>query len=533
MTEKKYLQCSIMFVLLCVLLFPVNTIGAPQGFLQGYEAKEGSLQMYCKAFQMDGEQPLAKQFHISLSGQELPVTEAAVFEDSGVPITFYCLADVSGSMNQEQIAQVQEVLVSVCEGLREQDNMVIGSLGNDLAASGFLTDKDEIRNAVGALRAGKEDTNLYAGIVKGIDALKTDNRVNEKRCLLILSDGGDDQKSGITKAEAEQAVENSNIPVYTIATLRSASDQKQLKSAKILGSFARLSVGGVHYAPLVDGIEAGSIGEDIWKHENRTVILEADTSGVLADKDVLLLRVAYTAGEKSIEDSMEILREDLKLAVQEEPQPKAEEKQDSAPEGETDAAKQKETQPTPVTTSKPSSFIKPVFIAACVGTAALVIAAAVFIFIRKKRSQSEKEEQKKEDASPSGEAEELFVNPAPQEERAEEIGPLMTEVRFTAIGYEQICFQLQMEENCIMTMGRDKRAQLILNPQDKRLSGIHCKIRCVENALNIWDVSKNGTFVNGVSVKKMGMAVVEDGQSVRMGSYEYRVAIIRKEEDGQ
>ena len=115
-----------------------------------------------------------------------------------------------------------------------------------------------------------------------------------------------------------------------------------------------------------------------------------------------------------------------------------------------------------------------------------------------------------------------------QTENAENRKPLF-EVKFTAIGYEGICFVLQLEEGRIATLGRDNRADFILNPEDRRLSGIHCKVQCLEHALRVWDLdTTNGTFINGVPLKKLGTAVIEEGQSVRMGSYEYRITVRKR-----
>ena len=133
------------------------------------------------------------------------------------------------------MAQAKEALLAVVDGMKDGDNMAVGTLGNQTETSGFLTDREALRGVVEALEAGREDTNLYAGIVESIKALRTDASVNPRKCLVILSDGEDDQKTGITKDEAAKAVTDSGIPVFTVATLRSAGDEAGVSHAKLLG----------------------------------------------------------------------------------------------------------------------------------------------------------------------------------------------------------------------------------------------------------------------------------------------------------
>lgn len=102
-------------------------------------------------------------------------------------------------------------------------------------------------------------------------------------------------------------------------------------------------------------------------------------------------------------------------------------------------------------------------------------------------------------------------------------------VKFTAIDHENIVFTLNIPEEKAVTVGRNNKADLVLNPEDKHLSSVQCRVLCRQNAMNVWDMnSQNGTFVNGVPIKQIGMATVQNNDVIRMGSYEYRVNIMKK-----
>ena len=75
-------------------------------------------------------------------------------------------------------------------------------------------------------------------------------------------------------------------------------------------------------------------------------------------------------------------------------------------------------------------------------------------------------------------------------------------------------------------MGRTAKADIILDAEDRRLSGCHCSVICTGGVLTVKDLaSTNGTFVNGVPIRQLGPTLVPSGATIRMGSYEYRVEI--------
>ena len=295
----------------------LNAYAADQNyFLQQYRAAPGCLQLDCSA--LEGAKP--EMFTAELGGQEIPVAALDTAEAEKLATTVYCLVDISGSMHAEQMEYAQNVLRALAAQMGETDHLVIGTLGNQLTHSKLLSTKEEMEEAISALAADShEDTNLYAGIVESLHFLTTDTGVDARRCLMILSDGEDDQKSGITQNEADKAVQASGVPVYTVATLRNAPTQAQQEYAKILGSFARLSTGGEHFAPQLDDLPAEQVAQRLWEHCKNGLVLTLDTSGFASAKDELLLRVTYTEGQTSYADTLTIYTKDLLPAEQPEP----------------------------------------------------------------------------------------------------------------------------------------------------------------------------------------------------------------------
>lgn len=562
-----------------VMQSTVMAAAATSSFLQGYDTEEGQLRFYMAA---QDYTVAADNLEVTLGGEEVPV--ALIETTASVPVTYYCLTDVSGSMRDEQFAQAKEALQAICDGMSEGDNMVLATLGNNVETTGFLNDREAASEAIRALAVGNEDTNLYSGIVESIHLLEENTAVCQRKCLVILSDGKDDQKTGITKSEADNAIVDSRIPVYTVATLRSEQTEEQLADAKLLGSFANESAGGIHYAPvLMEGESGSTAGTNIVASMKQGMKVTTDISEYQASRDLVLLRVIYQdIGNVSIEDTMEVYAQDLKYALPEtnpaeqetnskeqesdpaEQETNPKEQESNSSEQESNPAEQETETMVPETESgsEPGSIGNRWLVPGGIAAALLVI-AAVLAGKKRKKQREEKRRAKPaqnqtdyRDSTEYGVSEETAEaaeqnNPVTGEMaetaaryeqstgktvETEETKPNETmetalqgkvyDVTFTVIGHEKRSVVLRMEEDAVVTVGRTINAQLILNPNDSKLSGVHCKMRCQRDRIEVWDAgSKNGTFLNGVPVERGISGYVENQGKIRAGSYEYRISI--------
>ena len=86
--------------------------------------------------------------------------------------------------------------------------------------------------------------------------------------------------------------------------------------------------------------------------------------------------------------------------------------------------------------------------------------------------------------------------------------------------------EIELPEDRPVTLGRDQRADIILNSKDNKLSGAHCRVLLKNGHLLVWDAdSTNGTTVDGVPLRDGASAALESGRTLGVGSYEYRVEI--------
>lgn len=508
-------------------------------FLQSYESEEDRVIVYCTSMESTGENYDPQQFTATISGQDCPVLDVSTVGQEQEGITYYCLVDVSGSMHQEQMAHAKDVLTKICESLGENDNMVIGALGTTLETTDFLKDKDEIRKVIDGLTGESDYTAIYDAMVDSISVLKSNNSCNMKKCLVLISDGDDETVLGTTRDEALSAVTDSDIPVYTVATMRQSPTAQQKEAAENLGAFARSSVGGKDYPPVgndyasvAGAFDADEAGGFIVEDMQSGIILTLDTSGIETAKDEVLLNVTLKTDSATYSDTMYLYAADLKFSSKEpetEPNSEAETKSETEPEPETE----------PETESESESIS--VYLIAAGAVLILIILTVVILVIKRNKVKKEKAEREAAEKEEAQKEEEL------RKERQKAQPPDMTvfhpssaapepfyEVKFMAIDHENVVFILHIPEERTVTIGRNQKADLVLNPNDKHLSSIQCKVRCMQNAMNIWDMnSQNGTFVNGVPIRQIGMATAQNNDVIRMGSYEYRINIMQRRNHGK
>lgn len=541
----------ILIICAVLIMMSITTYAVGTGICLEKCIVDGSfLRVLCSDIDPDADVE-ADAFALTLDGTQLPVAAVSTVREEKIPVTVYCLVDVSGSMKSDQMRQAKEVLNTICEEMEDTDNMVIATLGNQTETSGFLSDQKQLKTAIEQLEAGNEDTNLYAGIQESIGILNADTHVNPKRCLLILSDGDDDQKSGITREEAERAVKEAHLSVYTVATLPENPGAEGIENGKVLGSFARISAAGVHYVPAVDGISGAEAGQDIMKHIYRGIVLKAELPSPASDRDRLKLCMTYTGTDDSRwEDAIVVYAKDL---YGEQTQESTTERNtetadaesgdaggekgsserseeagagDSSEEGAGDRPEE-ESFPQESTGELQSGTQGDVsddvwgylmsenrWVWIVSGVAVLLLAVAVIALIVRNRK-------KKAAASEDASSTRTIAISAPGVAQ----GQAKTySLSLLAIGYADIAHPLELPENREVTVGRNGRADIILDADDKKLSGVHCAMKWENGKIYIRDLdSTNGTYVNGVPIRPLGRVAVHKGETVTLGSYEYRI----------
>ena len=532
-------------------VFAENTL---QIGIDQYEVTEsGEIQVYVNQNKEGAFNPSASESMLMIGKNKLGIKEIRTFSDTGGPVTYFCLVDISGSMTEGGISQTQEILKQFVDRKGKEDNLCIMTMGNDVSSSGFLSEKEALMDAIGEIeRIGSEDTNLYYSITEALNVLKTDGAVHEKRCLLVFSDGEDDQKKGITEKEAEDAVKDGHIPVFTIA-LEGANLKDAEGSAKILGSFARISAGGEHYAPALDEeCEYGEICGKITGRIQESLIVSAGLEDVkeIGD-DTVYIDVTLSDGSEKASDGITVPAGNILEAIE-----KAQENADFKVMviNENGGADNSQSElPEVEGASEPSeaSILSRVNKYVIVGiTMVILVLILALVLIMRNREETVYEEEETDDggyeeddySAHNGQASsysagrvgtagfsessvQSISGRASAEVGGVPVGSLRkgkdtVQVTLYKVGPgEAESYQINIKGEAMI--GRNKSCQLSFE-NDTALSGKHCSILYRDGSLFVKDEeSTNGTFINGIPV--VGEYKVELDDILLIGSSEYRI----------
>lgn len=516
---------NILAGILCLALLisiPVSVEAAATTFVRGYYVEGDTISVVCTDIAATDLTSPSGTFQLTAQGKNLAIESITTIGAETIPTTYYCLVDVSGSMRQEQMDQMKAILHRINESMQFGDNMIIASLGNQVTSSGYLESAEDRKSAIDALAAGNEDTNLYAGIAEGLKFLETDINVHQQKCLLVFSDGQDDQKSGITKEEAERAILESDVSIFTVATLRENPTDVQIEYGKLLGSFARLSVGGCHYAPVIDGTSQVDVGTDIVNTMQNAVLLVVNASELQANSGIISLKVTYTEGSTVLEDTVEIDAALLPVVEQEEQVSQDSPAEDSTAEVDLvnaekpGDAKDVENQSTSESTAGQDAVLKEskfqlseintwmlVEVASGVLVLTIVITVVVLVCVKKKKGKK---------VASAG------VAYGTVDDEAKTTMGNECEIHFVVAETGQLHKTLSVEEGKEIVIGRNQYADFKLNLEDKKISGTHCRIKYQSETIFVEDMdSTNGTFVNGRNIAGQGAVRVNSGDKVKIG----------------
>lgn len=536
--------------------------GTLKVYLESYMSDGGELTLYLNSSQGAAWKPAQEDFSVSLGRDELAVTGSKTVEEAQTPAAILFLVDVSGSLDEKRVENIKTVISGITENLREQDKICIVAMGDELRVSGFMTDKEEIQAQIDALSVLQEDTNLYQGMEESLKILQSEDAAGgDKKCLVVLSDGAEDNSYGITREEVNTAIQDSRIPVYTVGMPKNAENQEQLENVKVLGSFARVSAGGIHYVPVLDGTDYLQTADSIWSNIMAGQVVTADISEFSPVGKEVYLQISVKTEEGSmVYTGVTVV--DSRIVTE---SPEAEEEGD-AEEGEgaenTGTETLQEQEETKTETGGTGKSAVPLF--AGIAVLAAVIIGILFILAGKKKKKQKAvgkvstqpvdgaledtghtqdpeadigstkagkagSTEAAEDASGRAEAAGMAgsvgefgtksaASPFGRMESGRAAGLPVQLIRM-GIG-ESVTYSLTVGKS--LSMGRDLQASNFALPEDRGLSGRHCIFHYEEGHLFLEDAgSKNGTYVNGVPIKTPIRLNRDD--VLLIGSYEYRI----------
>ncbi|HWR23761.1 MAG TPA: VWA domain-containing protein, partial [Feifaniaceae bacterium] len=290
----KKLICRCAVLLLLFAAFPARAAEPLSLNAEGYVAEQGTVRLYWNTNL--GRVPAASELSLQVGNQTLPITGIQTVAKTGEGTTYLFLIDISGSIGEKKLGAIKQTLLSVVGKMNDKDNAGVLLVGDEVEIQPLTSDKAALNARIEGIASGTKTTNLYLGITKGLDLLATDAKSNHKKCLVVLSDGEDYAVKGITREEVEKKIAALRIPVYTVAMLGENPKGSYVESAKILGSFARLSPGG---RDLMHGLKeeaSEAAAKDILSSVSGSLVLTADLNGLSFAGNEQYMKLELNAG---------------------------------------------------------------------------------------------------------------------------------------------------------------------------------------------------------------------------------------------
>jgi hypothetical protein len=519
--KNKIITSLICAVLFCFCLVAVvNAIEALEFHMEGVVADNGSLRVYCNT---NAEAvPRAEQFSATLGNTPLSVQDVTVFSEADEGTTFLFLVDVSGSIRSAHYQAIKDIINLICDDLTDKDNVSIFAFGTETYAQPFVSDPEDIQDQfdfLDSIDRSVEYTSLYEGVFTALSVLNTHADVNDKKVLIIFSDGHEYVFHGITVDEAEIRIRDSRVPIYTVATLGRNPPGRYVESAKILGSFARLSAGGRHYVHDLDRAVSEEIAADIMESIKNSLIVSVGLDGFQSDGEDLMLRLDLDLpGVGRASDGYPISTAGLTMP-EPEPSPEPELTPEPGPEPIHVPTDPPVSEPGPGSEEEKSFFMEN-RLWIIIGGAVLLLAIGFILFkvLRKKPDEAPAVQPDPEPLPPIPVTTDSAVLPTPP---APPPGKPRISLRLTKIGFvEEQVFRTEFAGELII--GRDPDKSSLPFVDDEMLSGRHCSISYEPDGIVLRDLgSTNKTYVNGVPITDK--YVLENDDILLIGSMELRI----------
>ena len=518
----------ILLSMICLVSFSMNTNAneALQIKIDRYAAEDGVLKLYINHNKGEGFSVNTGDIKVLLGNNEMITQKVSTLLEENVPISYKCVVDVSGSMSQERIDQAKKVIKDLARLKKPEDNIAITALGNELIQSDYMTDSLEIADKADILKLTKEDTNLYYALVEEIKGLQTVDEVGRKRCLIIFSDGADDQAKGITREEAEKAVIESRIPVFTVGLLKSKNSDTAKEMAKILGSFARISSGGQHFVPELGEGNLEDIAKTIVTGLNSSLVIEESLENINVEGKEVVLKISLsTDNGETAEDAMNVPESDIKIIKEEKIKVYGE------PEVDVDIVTEEVVEEATVEKNIWDQYGLYIILAAVLLVIFIVI--VIILIINKNKESKKYSGEEIQDSSLQAIPVDDSHTIAGFNNEGLTVAPIMPNltqnikskkytVTLVQLGKSpEKKYNIDLLDKC--TIGRSSTKNTLGIPTDTALSEIHASILVEKENVYLKDEkSTNGTFVNGVPIT--GKFLLNQDDVILIGSYEYRIS---------
>lgn len=497
------------------------------------EEDQSNLLIYSTALPENGKLTL------SIDSQQIIDPTLTTVRQEKLPTTVYCLVDISTHMSQQQIQQQQDILNIISSRMSDEDSMVITTVGSKTIEGAVLDSLEARKTAIATLKRDGTKADMYRAIVDAMTSLEQKTTYCTNRCLLILSDGNLSSDSGTTEQQAMNTVNATSIPVYAIGITGDSAASYYVENARHMLKMAEVSTGGIGLIPAQENISAADAAQQVWENIQESAVMKIDLASVTSTSNNATVRAKYELGDTRLEDSITV---DLTTVA-------VSDSTDQAASIEPTVGSE-ELNPAPQPSAADWIQEHLILVVGCAAAVLVVIAAVTIVIVtssaRKKREQARMEAGSKaievsSAMSESGSGVDTVFSTSDLGNSVDGYAPTQCvsqghsstapvasdegiTVQMIVKSHQDVSISFVLAPHKQQVLGRDDRADIIVNADDYQLSGKHCLVEWDGNYLYIQDMgSTNGTVLNGISLKPDAWSRLNTGSILHMGSFDYQV----------
>lgn len=317
MGQKGIKKISVLLLAVCCLFL----VGMEEAFassideqleevrVEGAAANMPDMSIYCYP-----QQPgLLDGVKVTYGGEELMVSQALPYAQTGAGSDYYMLLDVSASLSQEYFAGMKQSILDFWQHMAPQDKITLITFGDQVQV--VFQDKtvaDDISETVNALTNTDQSTCMFEAIDKAAKLADTKQEAGIRKIAVAFTDGEDFSENTSTKEEALATLKEKMIPLYAMA----AKQEKQGGENPYLdsmGAFVRESGG------LMEVFDAGTAVAGLQKlHQifGEAFVIPARAKNNMVDYQKKPLAITFSSGKaKTLEYNVSYYQEDSQPPV--------------------------------------------------------------------------------------------------------------------------------------------------------------------------------------------------------------------------
>jgi|GEM_PF-4067081 len=434
---------------------------------------------------------------VQIANTECDISYYGNISEAGINAETLILIGATASIDSEQQEAIYNLLSDLIENKPENDSFSIMEFNSELnLISDFTRDRFELYKSIENINFDNSSSRMYYSLDAAVDIMTARQTETFKRIVLI-SDGREQSRDGITHAAFTKKLEENAIPVYTIAVPSEESNLRRLAEfSRITNAlFCEIRSYAVVATAINDysgyGIVVARIPDVLMSGRLEHLKLTAGTSNGVID---IYRDIRLPMGDA-------IKPNDNINTVEEPP-----------------AIQTNSTIPVPAVSSSENNSNNMIFyivIAVLVIVIAVSIVMIILLIRRKNMSPKVSKRKNNYDAPPK-------PDDSPHEEEPSDNGQESV-FKLTAVNDPAIDFQSTIGRGIVI--GRREESCMIAVPADKSISQEHCRIFKEGDSIYVEDLnSANGTHVNGKKI--VDKTMIKHNDTLTLGGRDLKFEII-------